>query len=237
MTGDERGQSGVVGVALLVGIAVVSMGALTVGIGVVIDSSAAEADAERVASDLDAAIEPVAATGPQRGTVTFGEGRLRPVERTLTVRADGSAVATVDVGALVYESGDRRVAFHAGAVVRGAGEAAWMRTAPPLTVDDDVLVVSAARLGDNASAVSGTGGVTATVETDVSHSRRDLGVATFTLEVETAAPGAWARALRRRGATVDVDPGDPPTVVATFEGDRQGYLVVHDLDAEVGGGG
>jgi len=233
----NRGQSNVVGVALLLGIAVVSMGSLTAAVGVVVDSSAAEADAERVASDLDAALEPVAATGPQRGEVTFSEGRLRPVDRTLEVRADGAVRERVAVDALVFETGDRRVAFHAGAVVRGSGRTAWLASEPPLTVDEEVFVVGAPRLGDRVGSVGGTGGVSAAVETDVSHERRDLGEATFAVAVETAAPDAWARFFREQGARVDREPGAPATVVATFEGERTGYLVVHDLDAEVTGGG
>jgi hypothetical protein len=233
----NRGQSNVVGVALLLGIAVVSMGTLTAAVGVVVESSAAEADAERVGSDLEAALDPVAATGPRRGEVTFGEGRLSPVERTITVRADGRTVERVDVGALVFESGDRRVAYHAGAIVRGGGTNAWMETPPPVTVDESVLVVGAVRLGDDVTGVGGAGGVTATVATDVDHERRHLGNATFSLAVETAAPDAWARWFNDQGATVDRQAGEVPTVVATFEGDRTGYLIVHDLDAEVKGRG
>lgn len=233
---DPRGQANVVGVALLLGIAVVSMGALTAAVGSVVDATASEADAERVASDLDTALQPVATTGPQRGTVTFSSGRLAPVDRTLEIRADGEVVQRLSVDALVFESGDRRVAFHAGAIVRGEGDSAWLASDPPVTVGEDVIVVGAARLGDGVGSVSGRGGVTASVETDVSHARRDLGTATFSVAVETATPGAWERAFRERGATVDREPGSPPTVVATFDGDRQGYLVVHDLHAEVSGG-
>lgn len=233
----NRGQSNVVGVALLLAVAVVSMGTLTAAVGVVVDSSASEADAERVASDLEAAFEPVAATGHRRGEVTFGEGRIFPVERRLEVRADGRPVERVDVDALVFESGDRRVVYHAGAVVRGGRGNAWIETPPPITVDEGVLVVGAPRLGDDVGSVGGTRGVTATVATDVDHERRHLGEATFSLAVETAAPGAWERWFRERGATVDREAGAVPTVVATFEGERTGYLVVHDLRAEVRGGG
>lgn len=233
----NRGQSNVVGVALLLGIAVVSMGTLTAAVGVVVESSAAEADAERVAADFDRSFESVAASGPQRGRVTFSEGRLYPVERTLEVRADGAVVERIDVDALVFESGDRRVAFHTGAIVRGSGRNAWMDNPPAITVDEDVLVVGAARLGDDVSGVGGNGGVTTTVETDVSHDRRELGEATFSVSVETAAPNAWARFFRTEGATVARESGDPSVVVGTFEDERTGYLVVHDLDAEVTGGG
>lgn len=250
----DRAQSNVVGVALLLGIAVVSMGTLTAAVGVVVESSATEADAERVASDFDAAFEPVAASGPQRGEVTFSDGRLYPVDRTLEVRADGAVVERIAVDALVFESGDRRVTFHAGAIVRGDGQGGWMETPPPITLGDGgertdgsrasgehrspgVIVVGAPRLGNDVGRVSGSGGVTATVATDVTHDRRDLGEATFSLAVETAAPGAWERTFREWGASVEREPGEPPMVVATFEGERTGYLVVHDLDAEVRGRG
>ena len=237
MTTSDRGQSNVVGVALLLGIAVVSMGTLTAAVGVVVDSSAAEADAERVATDLDDALEPVAATGPQRGTVTFSEGRLTSVDRAMTIRADGSQVATVSVDALVFESGDRRVRFHAGAIVRGSDERAWLHAPPPFTVSEDILIVSAPTIGNDIGSITGSGGVTATIETDVSHNRRDLGEATFGIAVETATPTVWERWFRKQGATVDREPGTPPVVVGTFEGRRTGYLVVHDLNTEVTGGG
>ena len=48
---SDRGQSNVVGVALLLAIAVISMGALTAAVGVVVDSTAARADADRVAAE------------------------------------------------------------------------------------------------------------------------------------------------------------------------------------------
>lgn len=229
----NRGQSNVVGVAVLLGIAVVSLGTLTAAVGVVVDSTAAEADAERVSSDLDTALEPVTTSGPQRGRITFSEGRLRPVDRVLEVRVDGVVRERVNVDALVFESGGRRVTFLAGAIVRGSGEGAWMETPPQVTVGDDVLVVGAPRLGDDVDSLSGRGGVTAVVETDVSHNRRELGDETFEIAIETTTPDAWARHFRSLGATVEREDHDVPTVVATFEGKRRGYLVIHDLDAEV----
>lgn len=233
----NRGQSNVVGVALLLGIAVVSMGTLTAAVGVVVESSASEADAERVASDFEAAFEPVSASGAQRGDVAFSEGELRPVDRTLEVRADGDVLERVDVDALVFETQDTRVTYHTGAVVRGSGRGAWMASRPPITVGENSLVIGAAQLGENVGSLSGTGGVTATIATDVAHERRELGEGTFSVAVETAAPGAWERAFERRGATVERERGDVPTVVASFGGERTGYLVVHDLNTEVLGRG
>lgn len=236
-TDRHRGQSHVVGVALLLGVTVVSMGALTAAVGLVVDSSATEADAERVASDLEDALDPVVATGPRQGTVTFADGRLHPVERNLTVRRGNETLEIVRVDALVVESDDRRVAFHGGAVVRGRGDNSWLTTPPPITVGEEVLVVGTARLGDDVGSVSGRNGVTATVATNVSHHRRGLGTGNFSVAVETAGPTAWERHLASLGANVTRTDGDPPVVVGTFDGERTGYLVVHDLDAEVRGGG
>lgn len=232
----NRGQSNVVGVALLLGVAVVSMGTLTAAVGIMVDSTASEADAERVAADLETVLEPVGTTGVRRGTVTFGSGSLGHADRSMEVRADGNVVERVTVDALVFESGDRRVAYHAGAIVRGSGERAWIERGPPISVDDDVIVIGAPRLGDGVQSVGGQGGVTATVATDVSHDRRHLGGATFAVAVETAAPDAWARQFRDMGATVEREDGSIPVVVATFGGERTGYLVIHDLDAEVRAG-
>lgn len=233
----NRGQSNVVGVALLLGVAVVSMGALTAAVGVMVDETASEADAERVAADLETTLEPVGTTGVRRGTVTFASGSIAHADRTMEVRADGAVLERVAVDALVFESGDRRVAFHAGAIVRGSGERAWLHRSPPISVDDDVIVVGAPRLGADVQSVGGQGGVTATVATDVSHDRRSLGTATFAVAVETTAPDAWTRRFEALGASVDREDGSIPVVVATFYGERTGYLVVHDLDAEVRAGG
>jgi hypothetical protein len=229
----DRGQSNVVGVALLLGIAVISMGALTAAVGVVVDSTTAQADADRVSEDLDAALKPIEATGPNRGRVTFSRGRLYAVERTLEVRTDGRTVETVAVDAVVFESGDRRVAALLGALVRGRAGRAWLETRPPITADEDVLVVGAPTVGRDVGAVSGSGGVTATIATDVAHDRRSLGDATFTLALETSTPAAWERTFEDLGASVDRIPGDPATVEATFPGERTGYLVVHSLNTEV----
>ena len=240
-----RAQSSVVGIALLVGVTVVSLGALTAGVGVVVEEHASRADAARVAADVDAAIAPVETTGRHRGRVTFTEGSLRTVERDLRVlnATDGSVVERVGVGGLVFESGDRRVASVSGAVVRGRPGGATLRTPPPVTAsvgsddgDGGVLIVGAARLGTGGVAVSGTGGTT--LRTNVTHTRTNLGRGTFAVAVETETPAPLASWFEARGATVrveDVDGDGVPSTVARFDGERRTYLVVHDLNLEVGG--
>jgi flagellin-like protein len=247
----ERGQSNVVGVAILLAVVVVSLGSLTAAIGAVVDGNAAAADASRVASDLDAALEPVEATGAHRGRVSFTDGQLRTVERELRVVNDSGVVRTVQADALVFTSGERRVAYLAGAVVRGTSGNAWMRTRPPITAsrsdgpdgaEDDtetgVLAVGAPTLNGSV-AVSASGGGSAVLRTTVSHHRTELGEDAYGVAVETATPDAWRRHFERQNATVttrDFDDDGLVSVVARYPGERVGYLVVHDVRLEVWNG-
>jgi hypothetical protein len=236
----RRGQSHVVGVTLLLGITVIGLTVLTAGIGTVVQENAATADADRVATDLAAALDPVETTGRHSGEVSFAGGRLRTVERDLRV-LDGSGVRQrVAVGGLVFESGDHRVAYVADAIVRGRGEQAWLRDPPPLTTSraGGVLIVSAARLNTSDVAVGGEGTTTATLNARVGHDRTTLGNGTYRVAIETTTPAPFARWLRERGAAVsrrDFDGDGVPSVVGRFHGERVGYLVVHDMHLEVHG--
>jgi len=245
MTGDPgrdgRGQSSVVGVALLLGATVVALGVLTASVGTVIEGHAGRTDADRVARGFEEGLRPVETTGHRTATVRFTDGRLSTAERDLHVlrggAVNGTVVANVPVGALVYDRGDRWVRRVAGAVVRGREDAAWGVAPPPVVGSESsgVLVVGAARL--NASGAVGGEDVTATLETNVSHDRRSLGTGEFSVAIETTAPDALAPLLRDRGATAidrrDVDGDGHASVVATFNGTRRGHLVVHDMRLEV----
>ncbi|WP_135805743.1 DUF7289 family protein [Halorussus marinus] len=238
-----RAQSSVVGVAVLLGVVVVSLGTLTASVGTVVEENAATADATRVATDLDAALAPVEATGVRRGRVSFTEGRLETVDRNLRVLNESGVVRTVGVDALVFTAGDRRVAALAGAVVRGTGANARLRTPPPVTASrgdrgpEGVLVVGAPALNGSGS-IAATGGGSALLRTDVSHARTDLGTGSYRVAIETATPAAWTRHFRERNATVTTRRfagDDEPSVVARFPGERVAYLVVHDMRLEVRG--
>ena len=237
-----RAQSNVVGVALLLGVTVMALGALTAGVGTVVQSNAAGADAARVADGFESALRPVETTGLRRGEVAFSSGSLRVVERELRV-SNATATRTVQVDALVYESGDRRVTFLAGAVVRGEGAGARLVREPPVVGsrgdgDGGVLVVGAPRLDAAPVGVSGQGGVEATLRTNVSHDRERLGEGEYRVAIETATPAAWRSALEDAGGTVvatrDRDGDGVESVVARFPGERVAYLVVHEMDLEVG---
>ena len=236
-----RAQSHVVGVALLLGVTAVALGTLTVTVGELVESSTASADAARVADELDAALQPVETTGPHAGQVHFAGGSLGSVEREIRVLENGSVVAGHSAGALVFESGDRRVASVAGAVVRGRPGAAWFTARPPILASNrtSVLVVGVPRLGVDHVAVAGRGGTTVTLRTNLSHARTDLGEGNFAVAVETATPRPFERYFESQNATVtrqDLDGDGIESVVAEYPGRRQGYLVVHDLSLEVAGG-
>lgn len=232
-----RAQSHVVGVALLLGLSVLTLAGLTAGLGAVVDGHASEADASRVATALDDALDPVETTGRHVGRVRFSDGRLSTVERDLRVLNDSGVVASVAVGGLVYESGRKRVAYVGDAILRGDRADAWLVEPPPVVGSEggDVLLVSAARLNASDSAVAGGG--RARLRTQVTHDRRRLGIGQYRVAIETTTPEPLVRHFRQRGATTtttDLDGDGVSSVVARFDGTRTAYLVVHDMRLEVG---
>lgn len=235
-----RAQSHVVGFALLLGVTVVALGGLTLAVGSLVDATTASADADRVADGFDAALRPVETTGPRAGQVRFADGTLRTVERDLRVLENGSVIDSRAVGGLVFDAGDRRVAFLAGAIVRGRGEGAWLGSTPPITASEHnpVLVVGVPRLQAGDVAVGGEE-TSVTLRTNVSHTRVDLGDGRYSVAIETTTPRPFERYFREHNASVsrsDIDGDGVESVVASYPGRRQGYVVVHDLSLGVDGG-
>lgn len=232
----RRGQSHVVGVAVMLGVTVVALATVTAGIGAVFDAHAASADAERVADDLDAALQPVATTGPREGSIAFSDGHLRSAARQLRVYRNGSLVQVIEIDALEFAAEDRRVTAVAGAIVRGQDAGAWLHQEPPIvgSAEDSVLAIGAVKLNASDVAVSGSGRTT--LHTNVSHARQSLGNGRYTLELETATPAAFEGYFEAANATTtrrDRDGDGVPSVVATYPGPVTGYLVVHDVRLEV----
>jgi hypothetical protein len=227
-------------VAVLLGVTVLALGALTAAIGGIVSSNAASADAASVAADLDDALRPVEATGPHRGSVSFSGGELSVVERELRVLSDAGN-RTVRIDALAFDHRGHRVTYLAGAVVRGRGDSAQLASDPPITAsrgDGGVLVVGAAKLNASHSTVGANKRVTLPLRTDVSHERIPLGNGTYRVAVETATPDPWLDYFERLGADVsveDLDGDGIDSVVAGFPGERTAYLVVHDLRLSIGG--
>jgi hypothetical protein len=227
-------QSHVVGVALLLGVTVVAMAAVTAGVGSTVDSGVARADADR-AADAFANLDAVSRTGPGTERVEFADGSLSTVERDVRVLDDDGVVRAVDANALVFEAGDRRVAYLAGAVVRGDRGNAWFVEDPSIAAGDDSLLVGAPTVDATGTvAVGGRGRVDLAV--DVSHDRESLPAGEYRLAVETETPRPWTAYFESVGATVatrDLDGDGVESVVATFPGERRLHLVVHALGLEV----
>jgi hypothetical protein len=236
---SRRAQANVVGVAVLIGLTMLSLGALTATVGTVVQQDAAAADAGRVAADLDGTLNPVADTGAGRGRVSFTEGRLSVADRTLRVLNGSGVVARVEVDALVFESGGRRVVFLGGAVTRGEGNGSRLYAPPPVASSRRTLLVGAGRLnasGPDSGSLAASAPTSVALRTNVTHRRRALGNGTYRVAVETAAPGAWVEHFGRANATVsrrDFDGDGTPSVVADYPGRRVAYLVVHDMRLEV----
>jgi hypothetical protein len=234
----------VVGVAILLGITVIALGALTASIGAVVESNAATADAGRVADGFDEAIRPVGATGHHRGSVSVSDGRFYTEPRELRVLDENGVVTTTGIGVLVYESGDRTVRTLGGAILRGGSGGSGMSRPPPITASrtsGGVLVVGAARLNATQVAAGGTGRTDLVLRSNVSHDRRSLGNGTYRVAIETETPYAWRTYFEDLNATVisterDFDGDRVTSVVARFEGDRTAYLIVHDMRLEVNRG-
>jgi flagellin-like protein len=231
----DRAQSNVVGVAILLGVTVIALGALTASVGTVLDQHAAASDSRRVAADLDDALRPVETTGVRRGEIAFTRGDLELVERQVRVLDHGGVVASVDANALRFTAGSRGATYLAGSVlVHGDG---WSRTRTrlPVTADENVLVVSVPALRGDV-ALSATGGGPFTLQSNVAHERRSLGEGSYRVAVETTHPAALRRQFERTNATVslrDIDGDGVPSVVADFDGVRTAYVVVHETEVEV----
>ena len=238
---SSRGQSHVVGVVLLLGITVLAIGGLSAVVGGIIDGQTAAADEARVASTFTSDLRPVEQTGHHQTTVRFSEGRLTTVERELRVLTDDGVQRTVPIGGLVFESQDTRVAFVGGSVVRGRVGTAWLERGPPVTstADASAIVVGAPVLGDRGASVSGTGGTTARLRLNVTHRRASLPESTYEVGIETATPGPLRRHFEDRGLTTrttDFDGDSVQSVVVSYPGRRQAYLVVHEMRLEVAHG-
>lgn len=237
-TVPKRGQSHVVGTVLMIGLTLIALAGLSAAVGGIVDDQTSRADVSRVVSDLDAAIQPVSATGHRVAEVTFTGGTLRTADRRIRVLNDTDVVATVEADALVYEHDARRAAVNAGAIVRGGPGNGWLVRDPPLTADEDVLVVGAPRLNGSAS-VGTNGAVTVPAVTNTSHERTSLGSDTYRVAIESRTPRAFEDLAERQGADFsvdDLDGDDVPSAVIEYDGTRRAYLVVHDLRLEVGDG-
>jgi hypothetical protein len=235
VTRRARAQSTIIGVAVLLALTVVSLTALTVAVGSVVEEGADAAAERRVAASMDAALDSERRGRSARDLALHG-GRLRVVDRSVRF-LDGTDV-TLDrpVGGLVYAAGERRVRTVAGTTVRGTGRGARIHGDPPgVAVRDRTLFVSLPVLG--APSVAAAGDTTVVLRTNVTHSRLDPPGGVDGVAVETRTPAVWERRFETLGARTarrSFDDDGVPSVVARFPAVREVHVFVHELRLEVG---
>jgi hypothetical protein len=228
----RRGQSTIIGVAILAAVTVLSIAALTTAAGTFVADGAAAANSQRVADDLADVGD-----GERTTIIRFSQGVLRVEERTLRVFGDEGTVAEVDVDALVYENRNRRVALLGGVLVEGRPGQAAVRGPPPVVVGEERLLVDVVALNASGSAaVGGSNPVSVTVQTDATHSYRVLESAEHAVAIETTTPRAWERAFEAAGLSHsrrDLDDDGVPSVVGESPTALSLDLAIHDLRAVI----
>lgn len=233
VTPARRGQSSIIGVAVLVAVTVLSVGALTVTAGTFVEDGVAAANTQRVADDLAR----ISSDGDDLTRIEFSRGTLSVEPRTVRLLRGEGSVVTVEVDALVYESRGRRVTYLNGALVDGRGNQSRMRGPTPVVVGSDRVLVDLVAL--NASGPAGVGGTDATavtVRTRPTHEYRTLETGQYAVAVETETPGAWERTFADAGLTPsrrDFDGDGVPSVVGRVPDAAAVDLAVHDLRAVI----
>ena len=227
---EERGQSSIIGVAVLVTVTVLSIAALTAAAGTFVADGAAAANTQRVADGLVDVGE-----GKRTTTVAFSQGTLRVEPRTIRVVGEGQVVAEVDADALVYENRNRRVASLGGVIVDGRPGQAVVRGSLPVVVGEERLLVDIVALNaSGTTAVGGSAPGSVTVRTNATHEYRALEPGRYAIAVETATPSAWERAFEAAGLAHerrDFDSDGVPSVVGESPTTLSLDLAVYDLRA------
>ena len=236
---DARGQTAVVGVAVLLALTVLAVGGLTATAGSIVDDGATSAAATRVGADLATALGPD--PSQPETTIELTDGTIRVVNRSVWLLEGEEVVWAGHAGAVVYADGDHRVTGFAGAVVRSDGAGSRLVAPSRIAPADGSLYVGVPVLNVTGADGIATGDrrLTVTLRTDAETARDTLPAGEYRVAVETATPAAWERHFADRGATTerrDIDGDGVPSVVASFDGPRTVHLVVHDVKLDVGVG-
>ena len=237
--GVDRGQTAVVGVAVLLALTVLAVGGLTATAGSIVDDGATTAVATRVGADLATALGP--APDHSETTIELTDGTIRVVNRSVWLLRGDDVVWAGHAGAVVYADGDHRVTGFAGAVVRADGTGSRMVAPGRIAPAEGSLYVGVPVLNATGADGIATGDrrLAVTLRTDAATARDTLPAGDYRVAVETTTPGAWERYFADRGADTerrDVDGDGTPSVVASFDGSRTVHLVVHDVRLDLGVG-
>lgn len=164
---ESRGQSETIGVVLLLAITVLGMGVVVaVGTGALEtaqQSTAVDRSAQSM-SLLDARTALVALGRADSQSVSLAgsaEGRyeVKPDTGRITVTRETNTSTTeyanTTLGSVVYENGDRTIAYQGGGVWKSYDEGSTMVSPPEFNYQDATLTLPIVRVGGGSSAVSG----------------------------------------------------------------------------------
>lgn len=234
----DRGQSAIIGVALLLAITVVSVGVLTAGTGILVDEAAQEADLERIGDTVVADYRPATLAGTSTMTLSLAGGTVVTEPREITISRYGDVVARLQTVALRYERAGRALTIQSGAILQARnGHTTFVREpgmARRFGADGDrVLTLSLVNLtGDVEERIDNPRRVR--FEFEATHERRDLDAGRYTIRVETAAPAAWVQYFEDVGADVHTErtSQEGGVVVADFGRVSDARLIIHHVEVQ-----
>lgn len=164
---ESRGQSETIGVVMLLAITVLGMGVVVaVGTGALetAQQSTAVDRAAQSMSLLDARTALVALGRADSQSVSLagsadGRYEVEPDTGRITVRRETNTSTTeyvnTTLGSVVYENGDRTIAYQGGGVWRSYGNGSTMVSPPEFNYQDATLTLPVIRVGGGSSSVSG----------------------------------------------------------------------------------
>ncbi len=235
MTDTSRGQSNVVGVALLLGIGVVAIGLLTASVGGLVDAQLSTADADAATNGFTSLRDGVFDGTNESHPIHVTDGEFARVNRTVRLISEDGEPRTYDADGYVATFGGHRVAFVGGAVVRGTRANARLVTPVPLSFAGDAAFLPLPTL-TGASADGGGLGGGAELRATATRNVTTLPTDSYTVAVETATPDAWERSFERQGfgtTRTDFDDDGIPSVVATVPDERTFAVARYNLTVVV----
>jgi flagellin-like protein len=232
--GGERGQSAIIGVAVLLLLTVTAIGGLTTVLGASVTGGIALAELQAVGGTLDAVTAPTDDPGLRSMTMRVGTLETYPL-RLEVVGAHG----TIDreVGAVRYRAGGHRLSCEFGARIRTVeGEVVAVTSHRIRRAGDRIYVgVPSIHMGDVDTIAAGGRAVRVGLQPEVVTDHRWLPPARYTLRLETHHPSVWVPILEEVGARVHTDTRAraPHMVTAVFDEPVGIDLVTQTVDLEV----
>ncbi|WP_330631336.1 DUF7289 family protein [Halocatena halophila] len=231
MSTASRGQSHVVGVALLLAITIISMSVLTMSVGTLIDAGQSRDEHERVGTALERLNDP---SSPDRTSLTATIGTISTAPREITVSTSTGADYRFETTAIVYTNGHHRVSTLCGAVISGQPGNAWFRSTPRVFSPESASVRLIRLTAISTSGFDRLQGAH-TFNRQRSRTHHSHDTLTGSLSIETATPGPFERFFRARGyapSREDPDSDGIPSVSVSFTQKRRTILMIRNITVE-----